>query len=812
MQKQVWLRVLAGVSLVMGIGLSLTAAHAQTGSAGSLQFDGVNDSVRTANLPPLAAFTVEAWVKRTADSGTYETILSDASSSYSQAMLTVFVDGGSRDCGGDQFAYFQLEVNSVQCSGVVADLGVWHHLAVTRDASGTRRFFVDGVLRSTQANIAAPSDSSGAFTLGRAGDSSTEYFPGLIDEVRVSSAAMYTANFTAPTSPLPVTAETVGLWSLDEGVGQIVTDRSGNGRHGTLGAGTSAESGDPVRTADSPLDAGTPIPATPSGTPSTTPPPSATLSPITTASPSATAAPTHTQPAAPSSFGSSLRFYGHGVSAPDLDRVKIQIDDPSTAGPGSPADIGATDFTLEFWMKARATDNPAGAVTCGANINWIYGNILLDRDRYMQDRKFGLSLAGGRVVFGVSGDGSGDTTVCSTTNVLDSQWHHIAVQRRRADGWLWLYVDGVLNAQANGPDGDVSYPDNGTPGLYCGGPCDYSDPYLVLGAEKHDAGAAYPSYSGWLDELRLSTTLRYGNVFSRPQAPFATDGYTAALYHFNELTSGPCTGLVVDSSGAAGGPSNGQCHYGGSGTAGPQYSSDVPGGFVAPTATPSVPQPTHTPAPTHTPTSVAEAIFADGFEGGSLAAWSAGTIDGGDLSVSDAAALEGGHGLQAVIDDNTAIYLTDHSPTAEARYRAHFLFDPNSIGMGNGDWHTIFRGDAASGATAVRIEFRYFSGTYQVRAGARTDGGTWLSTAWATLADSVHSLEVDWQAAGVNAHNGALTFRVDGGQHGALTGLDNDTRRVDRALLGAVSGLDSRTRGVYFFDDFESRRATYLGP
>ncbi len=273
--------------------------------------------------------------------------------------------------------------------------------------------------------------------------------------------------------------------------------------------------------------------------------------------------------------GTSLRFFGNGTG--DIDRVKIRIDDPANSLPGPPADVGATDFTIEFWLKGGAADNTAGAVTCGANVNCIYGNIVLDRDRYNQDRKFGLSLANGRVVFGVSGDGTGDLTICGTSSVLDNAWHHVAVQRRRSDGYLWLFVDGVLEAEGDGPDGDVSYPDDGVPGNYCGGPCTASDPFLVLGAEKHDAGTAYPSFNGYLDELRLSTVLRYTTSFTRPSQPFLTDANTAALYHFDE---GSGT-TVHDSSGAPGGPSHGEVRVGGS-PAGPQWASDEPpfGGYL----------------------------------------------------------------------------------------------------------------------------------------------------------------------------------------------------------------------------------------
>jgi hypothetical protein len=272
----------------------------------------------------------------------------------------------------------------------------------------------------------------------------------------------------------------------------------------------------------------------------------------------------------------ALRFYGHGVSAPDLDRVKIRVDDPNTNDPGPPADIGATDFTLEFWVRGSTTENSAPAISCGNNVNWIYGNILFDRDRFNQDRKFGLSFGNGRLVFGVSGDGTGDFTLCGTSNVLDHAWHHVAVQRRRSDGYLWIYVDGTLEASADGPDGDISYPDDGVPGNYCSGPCTNSDPFLVIGAEKHDAGAAYPSFSGFVDEVRLSNTLRYNSNFTRPSAPFVTDANTVALYHFDEGPAGPCTGTVLDTSGAPGGPSDGQCQYGGSSPAGPVYVTTTP--------------------------------------------------------------------------------------------------------------------------------------------------------------------------------------------------------------------------------------------
>jgi glucose/arabinose dehydrogenase len=308
----------------------------------------------------------------------------------------------------------------------------------------------------------------------------------------------------------------------------------------------------------------------------------------------------------------SLRFHGNGSG--DIDRVKVPIDDPANANAGPPADVGAADFTLEFWMKAAAADNPAGSVPCGANVDWINGNIVVDRDRFGLDRKFGVSVAGGTLVFGVSGDGTGDLTICGSRPALDSSWHHVAVDRRRSDGRMRIWVDGILDAEADGPDGDVSYPDDATPAAS-------NDPFLVFGAEKHDAGVQFPSYDGFLDEIRVSTVLRYTSPFTRPNAPFAADGDTVALYRLDEGTGD----LVADVSGAAGGPSHGQRQFGGS-PAGPEWSTDVPplGGTPAITftlITNAVDQPVQV---THAPNDASRLFIVE--QGGTIRIWEDGAL------------------------------------------------------------------------------------------------------------------------------------------------------------------------------------------
>jgi hypothetical protein len=168
------------------------------------------------------------------------------------------------------------------------------------------------------------------------------------------------------------------------------------------------------------------------------------------------------------------------------------------------------------------------------------------------------------VAFGVAVADSANT-ICGTTNVVSGTWRHVAVTRNGATGQLRVFVDGVLERTGTGPAGDASYRD--------GRATSYpdSDPFLVFAAEKHDAGAAYPSYRGFLDEVRLSTTLRYTATFTRPSQPFTPDASTAALYHFDEGTGT----TLGDVSGAAGGPSHGVVRVGGT-PAGPLWSTDTP--------------------------------------------------------------------------------------------------------------------------------------------------------------------------------------------------------------------------------------------
>ncbi len=255
----------------------------------------------------------------------------------------------------------------------------------------------------------------------------------------------------------------------------------------------------------------------------------------------------------------ALRFFGTGAN--DVDRVKVALE---AGGVSRPVNVGANDFTIEFWIKGNAADNNTPVCTVGALAQdaWINGNIVIDRDVFGTGDfgDYGIALLGGRVVFGVNRS-TGGATLCGG-QVLDGIWHHVAVTRERATGELRIFVDGAqVGLLSNiAASGDVSYRVGRTTTFA-------NDPFLVFGAEKHDAGAQFPSFNGLLDDVRLSSFRRYTGTFARPTAPLVVDGNTVALYSFNE---GSGT-TIIDSAGGSdgvrriGGPNNG-----------PQYVTDTP--------------------------------------------------------------------------------------------------------------------------------------------------------------------------------------------------------------------------------------------
>jgi RHS repeat-associated protein len=206
-------------------------------------------------------------------------------------------------------------------------------------------------------------------------------------------------------------------------------------------------------------------------------------------------------------------------------------------------------------------------------------------------------------------------------------------------------------------------------------------------------------------------------------------------------------------------------------------------------------------------TALPDAIFADDFESGGFGYWSANT----GVSVTTAASLApaGTRGMSVPLASaTTAKYVTSAAPAVEPRFRARFYFDSNSIVMANNADHVIFYGD--SGTTPViQVDLGYTTaGGYRLRARIRDNSSTWNNSAWVNVTDSPHFVEVDWQS----ATSGSLGWWIDGTSQSPPANINNSARKIDRVRLGAVANVDSTTNGTLYFDAFESRRQTYIGP
>ena len=210
-------------------------------------------------------------------------------------------------------------------------------------------------------------------------------------------------------------------------------------------------------------------------------------------------------------------------------------------------------------------------------------------------------------------------------------------------------------------------------------------------------------------------------------------------------------------------------------------------------------------------------IFADGFESGDLSAWSAASTGGGDLSVSGAAALKGStNGLQGVVDDTTGLYVQDDLPEDEYRYRARFYFDTNGFDPGETSGRRRTRIFIAFEESPTRrlmaVVLRRLAGQYALMGRARLDDNSQDDTGFFDISPGAHFVEVAWsRATGPDANDGSFQLWIDGTSVSTRTGLDNSLSAVDFVRLGALS-VKLTADGTLYWDEFESRRLSYIGP
>ena len=170
-----------------GVALDGTASFLRATGAGDISGD----------------FTLEAWVFMNSANGNYIHLTYN-----SGGLINVFnIYNGS----AQNFLFGTSSTagqTTLEFNDTTWDAGVWTHLAVVR-SSGTLKIYVNGVADSTTSTAVSGNLTDLEYIgTGRGFTSSGQVFDGKVSNVRFSSTARYTSNFTPPTAPFTTDSDT----------------------------------------------------------------------------------------------------------------------------------------------------------------------------------------------------------------------------------------------------------------------------------------------------------------------------------------------------------------------------------------------------------------------------------------------------------------------------------------------------------------------------------------------------------------------------------------------------------------------------
>ncbi|MDD2802537.1 MAG: LamG domain-containing protein, partial [Methylococcales bacterium] len=200
---------------------------------GAISFDGSDDFVNITDVASLdfgagQDFTLETWIKISGGSGSRD----------------IFTKGGTGDSdlgywliisGTNKVEVGLSDGNDLRALGTsqntVVD-GRWHHVVGVFDRDDKCTIYIDGKINGSPFSISSEGDISNSYNLniGRYVKNSSEYFSGLIDEVRIYNRVLsaeevrYHYNKGGP----------VGWWKFNESSGTKVYDTTNNNNDGIM--------------------------------------------------------------------------------------------------------------------------------------------------------------------------------------------------------------------------------------------------------------------------------------------------------------------------------------------------------------------------------------------------------------------------------------------------------------------------------------------------------------------------------------------------------------------------------------------------
>jgi len=179
--------VAGGHSITLTGSPAISTSQSKFG-AGALHLENnylIIDATPTLNFSGNKVFTIELWVYTTTYTG--DTILSTRNAS----VYSPFLIGQQRSLIGN------ASLNTWTFLTAAIPTNQWVHVALVMDGTNIKEY-VNGV--KTGATVAHPSWPSSNSFLNIGYDVSGS-FAGYINDLRISDVAVYTANFTPPTSP-----------------------------------------------------------------------------------------------------------------------------------------------------------------------------------------------------------------------------------------------------------------------------------------------------------------------------------------------------------------------------------------------------------------------------------------------------------------------------------------------------------------------------------------------------------------------------------------------------------------------------------
>ena len=179
--------------------------------AGYVEFDGSTEYLSIADSADLrlgtGTFTIEAWIYPHTVSPTYNSSIVVKGSSSAATTWQFDISNTSK-------LRFQYDASSSFSSSSSLVANVWTHVAVVREGTGTNetKLYINGVLDTT-GTVASDFSTTDTMKIGRnRGGGTVTYYNGYISNLRIiKGTALYTSNFTPPSSPLTAVTNTTLL-------------------------------------------------------------------------------------------------------------------------------------------------------------------------------------------------------------------------------------------------------------------------------------------------------------------------------------------------------------------------------------------------------------------------------------------------------------------------------------------------------------------------------------------------------------------------------------------------------------------------